>query len=84
VVLAARPDLVREEVRRRLPENPRSLVSALRQGLASFEAAGGGEAYFGDPAAATAEEGRATIETLGAILAEAMLEAVGPEAGRDL
>jgi creatinine amidohydrolase len=58
----------------------------MRQGFASFEEAGGPQAYFGDPAAATAEEGRQTIEKLGAILAEAVDEALGvpqpnPEAG---
>ena len=38
----------------------------------SFEEAGGARAYFGYPAQATAEEGRATIEVLGAILDEAV------------
>lgn len=78
VVLAARPDLVKEGVRKALPPNPASLSTAIRQGKASFEAAGGPRAYFGWPADATAEEGRATVETLGAILAEAVLDAVAP------
>jgi hypothetical protein len=34
--------------------------------------AGGPRAYFGFPAEATAEEGRATIDALGAMLAEAV------------
>jgi hypothetical protein len=38
----------------------------------SFEEAGGPRAYFGFPAQATAEEGRTTIEVLGAILEEAV------------
>ena len=73
VVMAARPDLVREELRRALPENPASLSRAIRDGKRTFERAGGPQAYFGDPAAASWEEGKATIETLGAILEEAVL-----------
>lgn len=72
IVAAARPDLVRDALRRGLPANWRSLSVAIREGKRSFEEAGGPQAYFGDPAAATAEEGRTTIETLGAILAEAV------------
>jgi creatinine amidohydrolase len=74
VVLAARPDLVREETRRTLAPNPSSLSRAIRAGARSFEDAGGPRAYFGWPADATAEEGSRTIEALGAILAEAVLE----------
>ena len=77
VVLAERPDLVREDVRRTLPANPRSLSVAIAEGQRSFEGAGGPRAYFGDPAAATADEGRETIAALGGILAEAVLEALG-------
>lgn len=73
VVLAAAPHLVREEARRDLAPNPASLSRAIRAGKASFEESGGPAAYFGDPAAASAEEGRETIETLGAILEEAVL-----------
>jgi creatinine amidohydrolase len=70
IVLARRPDLVDDEAAAKLPENPASLSVAIRDGLDSFEAAGGPEAYFGDPAAASAEEGERTIAILGAILAE--------------
>ena len=78
VVLAARPELVREEARRALAPNPSSLSVAIREGKDTFEAAGGPRAYFGDPAAASAEEGRETIATLGGILAEAVLTALAP------
>ncbi|MEE8139244.1 MAG: creatininase family protein [Thermoanaerobaculia bacterium] len=74
VLLAARPELVREEVRRGLAPNPVSLSRAIREGQRTFLEAGGPQAYFGDPAAATAEEGRRTIEVLGEILEEAVLE----------
>ena len=53
-------------------------MNAIRRGDATFAAAGGPDAYFGFPAEATAEEGHAIIETLGAILAEAVVEAMGP------
>ena len=73
VVMAARPELVREEIRRSLEPNPQSLSVAIREGKKTFEEAGGDQAYFGDPAAASAEEGRRTIEILGEILEEAIL-----------
>ena len=53
-----------------------SLSTAIRTGMQTFEEAGGPRAYFGDPAAATAEEGSETIRVLGDILAEAVLSAV--------
>lgn len=76
IVLAERPDLVRADVMSALAPNPRSLVDAIRSGHATFTAAGGPDAYFGFPAEATAGEGRATIDLLGAILAEAVEEAI--------
>jgi creatinine amidohydrolase len=72
IVLAERPDLVREATMAALPPNPASLSRAIREGKLEFEEAGGPRAYFGYPAQATAEEGRATIEVLGAILDEAV------------
>lgn len=76
IVLAARPELVREEVRQALAPNPASLSAAIRDGKRTFEEAGGPRAYFGWPADATVEEGRSTVETLGAVLAEAVLGAL--------
>ena len=78
-MLAARPDLVREPARRALPPNPASLSKAMRNGARTFEEAGGPRAYFGWPAEATAEEGRASIETLGQILADAVREALAKQ-----
>ncbi len=74
VVLAERPEWVKQAILARLAPNPRSLVEAIRDGKRTFDEAGGSEAYFGFPADATAEEGRAIVATLGAILAEAVLE----------
>ena len=80
IVLAERPDLVREAIRASLAPNPASLSSAIRAGHATFEAAGGPRAYFGWPADATADEGRATLATLGAILAESVSAALARRA----
>jgi creatinine amidohydrolase len=79
IVLATRPDLVRDAIRADLPPNPLSLSTAIRDGARSFEEAGGLRAYFGWPADATPDEGRATIETLGEILADAILDELEPE-----
>lgn len=75
IVMAARPDLVKDAARRALAPNPASLSVAIRNGKRTFEEAGGPRAYFGWPADATVEEGRRLIETLGEILAEAVGEA---------
>jgi len=72
VLLAERPDLVREATRTGLAPNAASLSRAIRDGKRSFEEAGGERAYFGFPAQATIKEGRSTIETLGAILDDAV------------
>ena len=72
IVLAERPELVRHAAMAALPGNAASLSRAIRDGKASFEEAGGDLAYFGYPAQATAEEGRATVEILGAILDESV------------
>lgn len=73
IVLATRPELVRDAIRRSLPPNPQSLSEAIRGGKRTFEEAGGHRAYFGDPAEAGVDEGRRTIEVLGEILEEAVL-----------
>lgn len=72
IVLARRSELVRPH--HNLAEVPHSLVEAIVQGKSSFTEAGGPQAYFGSPALASAEEGRHTIEELGRILVEAILE----------
>lgn len=72
VVLAEHPERVREAIRADLPPNPASLSRAIKEGKRSFEEAGGEEAYFGDPAQASAAEGRSTVEVLGAIMEEAV------------
>ncbi|REJ76968.1 MAG: creatininase family protein [Acidobacteria bacterium] len=75
IVQAAASELVHDALRRELEPNPSSLSEAIRAGLTTFEQAGGPEAYFGDPAAATPDEGRQHVEALGQILCEAVLAA---------
>jgi len=72
VVLAETPELFRSEIAADLEPNPSSLSSAIRDGHTTFEEAGGPRAYFGWPSGATADEGRETVDTLGALLAEAV------------
>lgn len=77
VVLAETPELFRGGVASELEPNPSSLSAAIQSGLTTFEDAGGHRAYFGWPSEATAAEGRETVDTLGALLAEAILEEEG-------
>jgi creatinine amidohydrolase len=77
ILLAERPDLVDEAARRALPEIPVSLPAAVREGRATFRAAGLDAAYCGAPAEATAEEGRELVARLGEILAESVRAALG-------
>jgi creatinine amidohydrolase len=72
ILLAAAPDRVREELQKGLAPVLHSLSDAIEKGMHTFREVGGDRAYFGDPAAATPEEGRATIEVLGRMLAEAV------------
>ena len=77
ILMACAPESVREDIQRELEPNPASLSAAIREGKRTFPEAGGGRAYFGYPAQATAAEGLETITILGEILEEAVLEAIG-------
>jgi len=79
IVMAVAPELVREDLRGGLEPNPASLSDAIKDGHSTFGEAGGPSAYFGFPADATVEEGRATLSVLADIVEEAVLSAVGPE-----
>ncbi len=73
IVLKERPRDVREQIRIGLTPNPSSLSQAIKAGKRTFTDAGGPRAYFGNPAAASADEGSQLIDALGSILAEAVL-----------
>ncbi len=77
LVIAATPDLVREEIRASLQPVPISLSQAIKQGASSFKEAGGTSAYFGSPSAATRAEGESTYQALAAMVEIAVLEALG-------
>jgi creatinine amidohydrolase len=67
---------VREKERISLPPMD-ALGPALKKGAASFAEAGGEDAYFGDPTAASAEDGEAFFETLTDILTLSIMEYLG-------
>ncbi|MFI5288183.1 MAG: creatininase family protein [Polyangia bacterium] len=64
LMLAARPELVNDAARRRLAPLPIDLAQAMKAGIRTFGQAGAPDAYFGDPAAATVEEGNAIYSLL--------------------
>ena len=74
LVLSARPDLVREDTRSALEPKLISLSQAIRTGARSFIEIGGDQAYFGDPAAATAEEGDRVFDILAGMIVTALDE----------
>jgi len=74
ILLREKADAVRDAVRQALAPNPQSLSKAIKAGKRTFEEAGGPRAYFGDPAAATPEEGSKLVDALGGILEEAVME----------
>ena len=84
IVLAEYPDRVKTSVMRSLAPNPRSLVQAIDAGHGTFMDAGGPDAFFGFPADASAEEGRAIVDLLGTILEEAVIEALRLHSGQPL
>jgi creatinine amidohydrolase len=77
IVLREKADAVRDAVRQSLAPNPQSLSKAIQGGKRTFEEAGGPRAYFGDPAAASADEGAHLVEALGSILEDAVNEGTG-------
>lgn len=73
LVLACAPDCVDEAARAALPPLEVDLPARIKAGAKNFLELGGEQAYFGDPRAATREEG----EALFAVLVEATLHALG-------
>lgn len=77
LVIAARPELVREGIRQSLERVPISIAEKIKEGASTFTEAGGTEAYFGDPRAASREEGEAMYEALSDMIVTAVIEALG-------
>jgi creatinine amidohydrolase len=67
---------VDEAARRGLPANFVDLAAALRAGAADFRALGGARAYFGDPAAASREQGERLYGVLAEVVSAAVLAAM--------
>ena len=79
LMMAAAPALVRDHERISLPPME-GLVAAIKKGATTFTEAGGEDAYFGDPTAASAEEGEAIFDALAEILRLSVMEALGSKA----
>ena len=76
LVMAIRPDLVRQDVARELPDLDVPLHEKIRAGARSFADCGMDRAYCGSPADASADEGRQTLEALARSTADAVLESL--------
>jgi creatinine amidohydrolase/Fe(II)-dependent formamide hydrolase-like protein len=73
-VLAAGPADVRDELRASLPAVDVDLVGAIRGGARDFRSIGATSAYCGDPARASAGEGREWIEKLAQMIVVSVRE----------
>jgi len=79
LMMACAAATVREKERISLPPMD-ALGPALKKGAKTFAEAGGEDAYFGDPTAASAEEGEAHFEVLADILTLSIMEYLGSKA----
>jgi len=79
LVIRARPELVREELREKLERVPISIAEKIREGARTFTEAGGSEAYFGNPREASSEEGETTYRALSDMIVAAVVEALAAE-----
>jgi creatinine amidohydrolase len=73
LVMAAAPEKVKTDLLTSLPPVFVDLPGRLREGARTFAEAGGTEAYFGDPAKASAAEGERLFEAL-AVMIETSVE----------
>jgi creatinine amidohydrolase len=76
LMMAAAPAMVRDSVRISLPPMD-GLLPAIKKGAKTFAEAGGEDAYFGDPTAASAEDGDNYFEALAEILRISVMEHLG-------
>jgi creatinine amidohydrolase len=79
LMMAAAPALVRERERISLAPTE-GLMGALKKGAKTFGEAGGEDAYFGDPTAASAEDGETYFEALAEALTVSVMEHLGSKA----
>jgi creatinine amidohydrolase len=79
LMMAAAPEMVRERERISLAPTD-GLMGALKKGAKTFLEAGGEDAYFGDPTAASAEEGENLYEALAEALSVSVMEHLGSKA----
>ena len=77
LVLALRPDLVDEDAARALPRHHVPLHEKIQAGARDFAECGLDQAYCGDPAAATAQEGEASLTTQATCTVELLLTHLG-------
>lgn len=82
LMLAAAPQLVDEAARARLPELAVDLPGLIKAGAKSFEECGGPDAYFGDPAHASKQEGERLYEVLVDAAVAALSEPAPPGGNR--
>lgn len=73
LVMAAAPHLVRDRERRALPPIPVDLPALIKAGKKDFLECGGPDAYLGDPASASAEEGARLLDLLAEHACDALL-----------
>jgi creatinine amidohydrolase len=78
-MMAAAPDMVRERERISLAPVD-GMMAGLKKGAQTFAEAGGEDAYFGDPTAASAEDGETYYEALAEILRLSVMEHLGSKA----
>ena len=74
LVLASRPELVREEIRSELKPVEVNLAGSIKAGATDFHSAGGPDAYFGHPGLATAIEGARLLDVLADVALAALDE----------
>ncbi len=76
LMLAVAPESVRERERISLPP-VEGLMPALKRGAKTFAEAGGEDAYFGDPTAASREDGEAAFRAMADALSVTVMEHLG-------
>jgi creatinine amidohydrolase len=81
LVLAVSPEKVRTDLLSSLPPVFVDLPARLREGAQTFADAGGTEAYFGDPARASAVEGERLFDALATMIETAVEELDGAPDG---